>query len=112
MTQSAHDTILTTRLAALIGQPITFRLVGGHSTWGPYELVEFDSQVMVVKGSREYVVALEHVAVLHDGAKPTSAERYARTHGHLSVPGMPGVQIEGYDDATGTDDDDTDGADD
>lgn len=97
-----NDTdLLTTRLAGLLGKQVTFRLVGGGNSWGPYELVEFDRRVMVVRGSRDYLVNLSQVTVLHEGAKPTADEHYARQHG-VSVPGMPGITIE--DDADTEDD--------
>lgn len=103
-----------TFLDNLVGEQVSFRLAGqSGSTWGPYQLLavypDAPLPAILVEGSREYLVPLASIAVIHSGAKPTHSEHYARKHGsdpntgELSVPGMPGIQIEDTD-ADGADD--------
>ena len=108
MTQMSNDTPTTSIafLANLIGSEVTVRTKTTR-TWGPYTLLavypEGPLPAIVVKGSREYLIPLEQITVLHEGAKPTQAETYARKG--VSVPGMPGIQIEDDDDSDSDSDD-------
>jgi len=97
MTQTSNDTPTTSIafLANLIGSEVTVRTKTTR-TWGPYELVavypDGPLPAIVVKGSRDYLIPLDQITALHEGAKPTQAESYARKG--VAVPGMPGIQIE------------------
>jgi hypothetical protein len=87
-------------LENLVGLDVTFRLAGstGRGTWGPYQLLavypEGPLPAILVKGSKEYLVPLSQITVIHEGAKPVK-QPYGSADSYHSVPGMPGIQIEG-----------------
>jgi len=92
-------------LENLVGTDVTFRLAGSpRGAWGPYKLLavypEGPLPAILVQGSRDYLVPLANLLVIHEGAKPTQAEHYARKHGGELPSGVqfPGIDLEDDDD--------------
>lgn len=89
-------------LENLVGTEVTFRLAGSQlGAWGPYTLLAVyptgPLPALLVKGSREYLVPLSQLSVIHQGAKPAKpAKTYGNEfHEHVApVPGLPGITIE------------------